>query len=633
MHRLSLLFLIQLLFIGVSAGQNSFDRQHEKMIRLHRDADPDVLLQIIQTEKRLIEKNGAKTSNQSRAKLALDRGIYFYMIDDYEKSILSFKRAEQLKGLTSNRDQILLYTYLGVSYRDGREDYQKSHLYLDKAIELAKKKKDPDLLAGAVSKKAASYYYVEEYAKGIQVLEPFIQQRAKELTIERQLSFYGHLGQGYDKLGNYSKSHHYWIKAIEAAKKTANDELISDQYFNYVTYFLNQQRYEEAKVPAFQAVDLLKNKPEVERKLYDTYSLLGQIYSSLNQPDSALYYVNLSHAYALKTQDKENLVISYATLGHIYSDQQQYAKSLGYLLKSAEIEEQLTGIGSPADLYHNIGVVYLKMRNYPHAIIYLNKSNKKAYSEGDIYTLHLNYHDLGESYLGLKNFERALIMKDSSFMYYDSIHNIESDKELLQQEVRYKTKFKEQENKLLKLEVKRQNSLREKEQEIRRGMLLLGLILIIVLLGIVYILFINNRLKKSKVAETNAQLRNQKLEEELLNQRLNLLTEEINRKNQLIQSLEEGANSVVEESLLNKVTLENDWLAFMTEFDKIHRGYLSELKNTFPELTTNNLRLAALVKMEFSNKEIANILCITENGVKKAKQRLKDRVRGENDPK
>lgn len=620
MHRLALLILVQFLFFGKAMGQNSFDQQHEKMIRLHRDADPEQLLQILKSEEKLIGKRRPKTSNQSRAKLALDRGIYFYMIDDYEKSILSFTQAEQLKGLKSNRDQILLYTYLGVSYRNGREDYEKTHLNLDKAIELAKKEKDPDLLASAIIKKGTSYYYVEKCARGIRVLEPFIQQRSKELSIERQLHFYGHLGQGYDKLGKYTKSHHYWIKAIEAAEKTNDKELISDQYFNYITYFLNQQRYKEAKEPAFQTISLLKNKPEAERKLYDSYAILGQIYSSLNQPDSALYYAKLSHEYALKTNDQENLVVSYATLGHIYIDQNQYDKSLINLLKSLEIEEQLTGIGSTSDLYHNIGVVYLKMKNYPQAIAYLEKSNEKAYLEGDIKMRQLNYHDIGESYMGLKDFERAIIMYDSTFVYYDSLNNIEKKKELLKLEVRYQATLKDRENKLLKSEV-------ETTKNKHRNAILLSVILILGLLGVVYVLLIQNKLRKSKIAEDQAKIRNQKLEEELLNQRLNLLTEEINRKNQLIQSLENGANSLTEESLLNKVTLENDWLAFMSEFDKIHGGYLSELKHQFPELTTNNLRLAALVKLEFSNKEIATILCITENGVKKAKQRLKERIR------
>lgn len=622
MQRFYILFLVQWIAIGSLFGQNSFHQQHEKFIRLHTDADPDVLLSIIRTEEQLIRKKGTNAPRGDRAELALDRGIYYYLIDEYEKCIPDFEQAVQLHSLQSARDNIILYTCLGVSYRDGRQDYEKAHLYFDKAIELAEKKNDDELLASAVLKKASNYYNQDQIARGIRLLESFIRKRGKKMTVNWKISFHAFLAQGYNKLGNYPKSYANFTAAIEQAEKTNNRELISDQYHNFILYFLTNQRYKEARDQSFKVIKLLKGKPGLEPKLYDSYAILGQIYSSLNQPDSALYYARQSHDYALKTGDEESLVITYATLGHIYGDMEQYSKSLGFLLESASYEERLTGMSAASDIYHNIGVVYLKMKDYPQAITYFNKSNEQAYLEGDVYNLHLNYSDLAKADRGLGKLEQAIAMQDSSFLYYDSLNNIEKNRELFQLEVRYKTKLKEQENELLKLEVK-------KQRETQRDMIILGVVVILLLLGIVYILFISNRLKKSKVAEVQAKIQNQELEEKLLMQRLHLLTEEINRKNNLIRSLENEANSQVEESLINKVTLENDWLAFMSEFDKIHSGYLSELKSRFPELTTNNLRLAALVKLEFSNKEIANILCITENGVKKAKQRLKERIKME----
>lgn len=622
MQRFYILFLVQWIAIGSLFGQNSFHQQHEKFIRLHTDADPDVLLSIIRTEEQLIRKKGTNAPRGDRAELALDRGIYYYLIDEYEKCIPDFEQAVQLHSLQSARDNIILYTCLGVSYRDGRQDYEKAHLYFDKAIELAEKKNDDELLASAVLKKASNYYNQDQIARGIRLLESFIRKRGKKMTVNWKISFHAFLAQGYNKLGNYPKSYANFTAAIEQAEKTNNRELISDQYHNFILYFLTNQRYKEARDQSFKVIKLLKGKPGLEPKLYDSYAILGQIYSSLNQPDSALYYARQSHDYALKTGDEESLVITYATLGHIYGDMEQYSKSLGFLLESASYEERLTGMSAASDIYHNIGVVYLKMKDYPQAITYFNKSNEQAYLDGDVYNLHLNYSDLAKADRGLGKLEQAIAMQDSSFLYYDSLNNIEKNRELFQLEVRYKTKLKEQENELLKLEVK-------KQRETQRDMIILGVVVILLLLGIVYILFISNRLKKSKVAEVQAKIQNQELEEKLLMQRLHLLTEEINRKNNLIRSLENEANSQVEESLINKVTLENDWLAFMSEFDKIHSGYLSELKSRFPELTTNNLRLAALVKLEFSNKEIANILCITENGVKKAKQRLKERIKME----
>ncbi len=627
MHRLCFLLLFQCVFIGKLPGQNQFNQQHEKFIRLHRSADADTLLAILQIEEKLIRQKKLIPLKQYEAKLALDRGIYFYMLFEYSKCIAPFERAEKLNGLTSDRDKILLYSYLGVSYQQVSNNFKKAHLFLDKAIDLAEKKKNYDLLASAIMKKTFIYYSQGQFAQGIRFLESFNQKKKKYLAIERRSNIHGMLAQGYHKLGNHSKSYTHFTSAIELAEKTNNVQLIADQYSGFMNYFIGKDRYREGKEWALRTISLVKDKPELEGRLNDSYAALGQIYSSLNKQDSALYYVNLSHEYALKTGDKEKLCFSYSALGNVYYDKKEYAKALVFLLKSLEYEEQMYGIKDLGVSYNNIGAAYLDMKNYPQAIAYFNKSREQAYLEGSIDALYLSYDNLSEAHRRSGNFEQVIALKDSAFLYYDSLNNIEYNRELLHLEVRYETKLKEQENKLLKLEVKRQNDLREKEQKARRFTILLGLVLVLLLSGVVYILFIKNKLRKSKVAEADAKIQNQKLEEELLVQRLNLLTEEINKKNKLIQLLESGENSALEENLINKVTLENDWLAFMSEFDKIHGGYLSELKRQFPTLTTPNLRLAALVKLEFSNKEIANIMCITENGVKKAKQRLKERIK------
>lgn len=622
MHRLYFLFLIHFLLVGKTIAQNSFTQEHEKFIRLHKKEDENLLLPVLRNEEKLIRKMKPGSSGLYRAQFELDRGIYYYMIDEYQSAIASFRQAEKCKGLTPARDRILLYIYLGVSYRNGREDYKKSHVYFDKAIELAEKEKNYDLLAGAVVRKAYNYYSQGLFVKGIRLLESCNKENKRYLSIERRMAIQSLLGQGYDKLGNFAKSYTHFTASVELAERTSDPKLIADRYYEFMGYFMDKQRYGEAKIKALKLVHFLKDKPKLEYKLYDTYAALSQIYSSLNQLDSALFYANISHEYALKTGDAESLSISYSTLGQVYYDRNEYQKSLDLMLKSQEYEEQVVGIKYKGLSYYNIATSYLYLKKYPQAISYLKKANELAKEEGDIYSRYLTYDVLTTAYRESGKLEQAIQTYDSMMVYYDSLNRIETKKELLHLEVRYETKLKEQENKLLKLEVK-------KHQEAQRNMILLGVIVILLLLGVVYILFINNRLKKSKVAEADAKIQNQKLEEELLNQRLNLLTEEINRKNQLIQSLEDGANSLTEENLLNKVTLENDWLAFMTEFDKIHGAYLSDLKQKFPELTTNNLRLAALVKLEFSNKEIANILCITENGVKKAKQRLKERIKME----
>jgi len=47
---------------------------------------------------------------------------------------------------------------------------------------------------------------------------------------------------------------------------------------------------------------------------------------------------------------------------------------------------------------------------------------------------------------------------------------------------------------------------------------------------------------------------------------------------------------------------------------------------SYPEVSNNDLRLMSLLKMNLSSKEIANILNISVEGVKKARYRLRKKL-------
>jgi DNA-binding CsgD family transcriptional regulator len=58
----------------------------------------------------------------------------------------------------------------------------------------------------------------------------------------------------------------------------------------------------------------------------------------------------------------------------------------------------------------------------------------------------------------------------------------------------------------------------------------------------------------------------------------------------------------------------------------VHKGFNSTAIKKYPEITPNEIRLMALIRMSLSTKEIANILNISVPGVKKARQRLRKKM-------
>jgi len=71
---------------------------------------------------------------------------------------------------------------------------------------------------------------------------------------------------------------------------------------------------------------------------------------------------------------------------------------------------------------------------------------------------------------------------------------------------------------------------------------------------------------------------------------------------------------------------EDNWENFKNYFEQIHTNFNTTVLEKYPKVTSNDLRLMALLKMNLSSKEIANILNISSEGIKKARQRLRKKL-------
>lgn len=70
----------------------------------------------------------------------------------------------------------------------------------------------------------------------------------------------------------------------------------------------------------------------------------------------------------------------------------------------------------------------------------------------------------------------------------------------------------------------------------------------------------------------------------------------------------------------------NKSLEIGKEFSSIHQAFMDELKAQYGEFSNTEWRLISLMKMNLSSKDIANILRISPDGVKKARYRLRKKM-------
>jgi DNA-binding CsgD family transcriptional regulator len=72
--------------------------------------------------------------------------------------------------------------------------------------------------------------------------------------------------------------------------------------------------------------------------------------------------------------------------------------------------------------------------------------------------------------------------------------------------------------------------------------------------------------------------------------------------------------------------IDKDWEHFAHHFDKVQSDFLMVLKNSYPNLSPNELKLSAYLRMNLSTKEIAQLMNISVRGVEISRYRLRKKL-------
>lgn len=80
-------------------------------------------------------------------------------------------------------------------------------------------------------------------------------------------------------------------------------------------------------------------------------------------------------------------------------------------------------------------------------------------------------------------------------------------------------------------------------------------------------------------------------------------------------------------TLENEVKDKHEWQSFSQSFDMVHGDFISRLKKRYPQLSANDLKTCAMIKMNLSSKEMAQILNITLKGVELSRYRLRKKLK------
>lgn len=90
--------------------------------------------------------------------------------------------------------------------------------------------------------------------------------------------------------------------------------------------------------------------------------------------------------------------------------------------------------------------------------------------------------------------------------------------------------------------------------------------------------------------------------------------------------LERSSLSALAGEISSALDGEQAWQTFERQFHQVHAGYLEQLATRYPTLTPTELKVCALIKINLSTKEIAQILNTEPRSIEKYRQRIRAKI-------
>lgn len=574
------------------------------------------------------------------------------------KTAQGIKKAELLLELSSHTRQ---------------KDLHKAITQVQEALSIAKRSGDEELQSASLSTLAWFYSSVEKDTTALKYyLDALLIERQHGHRLAEALILYD-LGRFYAGQGNQPKALSYFFQALRIYKEQGKFSDASEtltyiggvyadrgdlkqaisfyeesyalgkkvKSYNEMTFaasatayaYKDLKKYDEA-IRSFNKALAAARNINSEHKIHAIASIMlgmSSVYKDQKLYKQAIALTNKQLALAKSNESRMLQAFGYDNLGKLFQDQRNFERSNIYFKKAISLWEAL-GL-SDAGTLNELAKNFIKQKKYTKAVQTTRRGLERVDKSGSIQQKNALLKTLLEAYRKQGAYQKAVQVQNELIAVNKEIYNRTKGRQIAELQTRYKTAQKEQEIALLQKE--------QEKAELLRNALLVGLALIIV---IGFLIYNRQRLKirKNRTDIENTRLKRDQLEQDIAFKNKQLTTHSLHlvQKNEVMKELQEKVSDLRKHSngksnkKLNNLkylvdysfNLDEDWENFRHYFEEVHTGFFDRLKKQYPDLTTNELRLSALVKLNLSIKEISTILSISPDSVKTARYRLRKKL-------
>ncbi|MFC6269224.1 tetratricopeptide repeat protein [Frigoriflavimonas asaccharolytica] len=436
------------------------------------------------------------------------------------------------------------------------------------------------------------------------------------------------------KYREYKNSFPYFLSSIKYLEENPDQDIIQPaKTYIKIGYFSDTIGERENAIKFLKKAQTYTH--ENAREMANILDNIGNCYWKLNNSKEAEKYYNEAKIIALKSKDELRYAKTLGNIGIIKTSEKKYDEAEKLILKDIEISEKLKSHQNTMFALIHLSNVYLAEKKIDLAEKVLQKANCIAKSKNYFKSSELDiFLQLLEVAKSRKDDSQELALRRKVDTLKLELKNFDGEEAI--SEINWDTQKEISQFQLAAIKEKG-----DKEYIQKIAAIVFSLFLIVLIIFIVKFLKNKHKIAKSDFDKKVLTLSLNQLKSEkkltVSQQTIESYKIYLSEKNEQIENLEHEIEKVtnstspynsVQKGELQKLleshlmTHEN-WTNFKTIYINENPEEYHALIKELPDLTDSNLRIIILAQMGMSNNEMSNILGVTVDAVKKAKQRLR----------
>lgn len=451
--------------------------------------------------------------------------------------------------------------------------------------------------------------------------------KAKELA--GRLENKKELGEAYQIIGmvrifqgDYTDSYESFFTALRLFEGIGDQEGIIRALNGIGNICYYQQNINKACIYYVKALRIARETHDTAQ-IANVVNNVGLVMVARGQTDSAITCYREAIGIHTRMGLKIRLATNYMNLGVAYMKEKKYADFLANFNKAITISTSVNSRFNLAMCNLGLSDYYEEIRDPASKVKYamLSLNDGQAYKMREIVmqaatVLHDHYLATGKIDSAYKYAMIRNAAKDS----IDSEHST-ARLTLLEMEYTYDKKLKE-------------DTLKQQRKDF-----ITIILIILVISGLITVtLFLSRQIVKTK----NIRLEKQRLTDEVdfKNKELTLNVMNLLKKNEflvehtnrLIEIQQKASEAIIQADILQLIKSlqrssgDDIWDEFEVRFKQVHSGFYDRLLVKFPELSPNELKLCALLKLNLSTKEICELTGQRPASLDVARSRLRKKL-------